>query len=100
MNDKIKSEVLKESKNIFEPYADKLKVIHNTSDNFYLNADYYPKINKDLYFGSVHRKNYVSFYLIPVYLFPELLEEISDDLNKRMHGKSCFNLKKIDKKLF
>ena len=45
------------------------------------------------------KKKYVSFYLMPVYVNPKLLERISTGLKKRMQGKSCFNFKTIDKQL-
>ena len=54
-----------------------------------------------LFFGSVQlRKNYVSFYLMPVYVFSDLLNGMSDSLRKRMQGKSCFNFKQPDPALF
>ena len=56
---------------------------------------------KDVWFGAVRTgKAYVSFHLIAVYVFPDLLENISPDLKKRMQGKSCFNFKKPDPPLF
>ncbi|MEM7736150.1 MAG: hypothetical protein AAF267_10200 [Deinococcota bacterium] len=42
----------------------------------------------------------MSFYLMPVYVFPELLGGISPKLKKRMQGKSCFNFKQVDADLF
>jgi len=45
-------------------------------------------------------KNYVSFHLMSVYASPELLGKTSPELKKRMQGKSCFNFKQVDKKLF
>jgi hypothetical protein len=45
-------------------------------------------------------KAYVSFYLFPVYMYPELLKDISPALKKRMQGKSCFNFKTVDEPLF
>jgi len=33
---------------------------------------------------------------MPVYVFPDLLEGLPDNLQKRMQGKSCFNFKKMD----
>jgi hypothetical protein len=50
--------------------------------------------------ATMIRKNYVSFYLMPVYVEPDLLEDVSDDLKKRMQGKSCFNFKEPDDPLF
>jgi len=36
---------------------------------------------------------------MPVYIFPDLLKNISPALKKRMQGKSCFNFTKIDEAL-
>ena len=49
------------------------------------------------WFGGVEiRKNYVSAHVMPVYIYPDLLEGISPALRKRMQGKACFNFKKDD----
>ena len=45
-------------------------------------------------------KRYVSFYLMPVYGFPDLIESMSPELRRRMQGKSCFNFTRIDEPLF
>ena len=45
-------------------------------------------------------KNYVSFYLMSVYTSPGDSQGMSPELKKRMQGKSCFNFKVIDEKLF
>jgi hypothetical protein len=42
------------------------------------------------------RKNYVSFYLMPVYICPDLMEGMPESLRKRMQGKSCFNFRRLD----
>ena len=56
---------------------------------------------KPLFFGAAKvNKNYVSFYMMPVYMFPDLLDGISPALKKRMQGKSCFNFKTADASLF
>jgi hypothetical protein len=67
-----------------------------------LDTPYSEKYKKALFFGAVKiNKNYVSYHLMPVYMFPELLEGISPTLKKRMQGKSCFNFKTIsDSELF
>lgn len=57
--------------------------------------------DQPVWFGSVQqRKNYVSYHLIAVYAFPDLLADISPELKKRMQGKSCFNFKTLDEPLF
>jgi len=58
-------------------------------------------MKKELYFGSTQvKKNCVSFYLMPVYMYPDLVKNISAELKKHMRGKSCFNFKKIKTPLF
>jgi hypothetical protein len=45
-------------------------------------------------------KSYVSYHLMPVYAAPSLCVDLSDDLKARMQGKSCFNFKTVDERLF
>ena len=94
-------EIFHHLKDILLPYASGMVVVTDKADNFYLNTLYVMKNKKPMYFGSVKiNKSYVSFHLMPVYVFPELLEGISPELQKRMQGKSCFNFKATDAKLF
>jgi hypothetical protein len=87
-------------KDLLSPYASSLHVIHDEPGNYYLETGYSEKWKKPLFFGSaVVKKNYVSFYLMPVYMYPDLLEGISPALKKRMQGKSCFNFKQVDEAL-
>ncbi|NPV55769.1 MAG: hypothetical protein HPY76_03720 [Anaerolineae bacterium] len=54
----------------------------------------------EVWFGGVQvKKNYVSCYLMPVYVYPELLEGLSPALKKHMQGKSCFNFTRVDEEL-
>ena len=93
--------VFERLKSILKPYAEKLTLKVDTSDTYYIDGPYSEKWKKQLFFGSAQvKKNYVSFYLMPVYMYPELLQEISPDLKKRMQGKSCFNFKKVEPDLF
>jgi len=88
-------------KSILSPYAKKLTVKNDSADTYYLDAVYSEKWKKDLFFASAQiKKNYVSFYLMPVYMYPDLLKNISPELKKHMQGKSCFNFKKMEKPLF
>ena len=45
-------------------------------------------------------KSYVSYYLMPVYGLPELVDGISPELKRRMQGKACFNFTRVDEGLF
>jgi hypothetical protein len=93
--------VFEQLKNILKPYAQDLTVKADTADTYYLDGPYSQKWKKELFFGSAQiKKNYISFYLMPVYMYPELLKEVSLELKKHMQGKSCFNFKKVEPELF
>ena len=93
--------VFEQLKSILKPYASDLNVKTDTPDAYYLDGPYSQKWKKELFFGSTQvKQNYVSFYLMPVYMYPELLDDISPELKKHMQGKSCFNFKKVDPELF
>ena len=94
-------QVFERLRTILKPYESQLNLVDNILGNYSLNGHYSQKYKKDLFFGSIIiQKNYVSFYLMPVYMYPELLETISPNLIKRMQGKSCFNFKHVDEVLF
>lgn len=81
---------------VLRRHADGLVVIKDEPALYYLDTAHIMKNKKPLYFGSVQiRKRYVSFHLMPVYVFPDLLEPVSPELMKRMQGKSCFNFTAI-----
>jgi hypothetical protein len=93
--------VFEQLKRILEPYAETLRVKADTPDTYYLDGPYSERWKKELFFGSAQiKKNYVSFYLMPVYMYPELLNEVSPALKKHMQGKSCFNFKTVEPALF
>jgi hypothetical protein len=93
--------VFEQLRSILKPYAQTLNVKADTPDTYYLDGPYSVKWKKELFFGSTQiKKNYVSFYLMPVYMYPDLLESASPELKKRMQGKSCFNFKKVEPELF
>jgi hypothetical protein len=86
---------------ILEPYAARLIVKRDEPDVYYLDAPAGATNGREMFFGSVQvKKGYVAYHLMPVYIFPDLLEGISPDLRKRMQGKSCFNFKRSDPALF
>lgn len=49
--------------------------------------------------GTRIGKNYVSYYFMPVYMAPALLESLSPELRRRMQGKACFNFTRVDEAL-
>jgi len=93
--------VFAELKKLMQPLAKRMTVLANTPAKFVLEGGYSEKFKKKIWFGSVHRgKAYVSYHLIAVYAFPELLKGLSPKLRARMQGKSCFNFTKHDPGLF
>ena len=101
MSDNHFPEVFAELKSIFKPYAKKMDIAADTGTYYLLNTRYIMKNKQPLCFGGVRLgKNYVSFYLMSVYASPDLLKAMSPELKKRMQGKSCFNFKAVDQKLF
>lgn len=90
-----------ELREVLTKYASKMVVVHDSPGNYYLDTKVIPPNKKPMFFGAVQiRKRYVSFHLMPVYVFVELLADVSPELKKRVQGKSCFNFKAVDKALF
>src|SRR5215475_8086048 len=88
-------------KAIFAPYAKNMKAAYDTPSYYLLNTRHIMKNRQPLCFGGVRKgKAYVSFHLFPVYACGDLLKEMSPELKRRMQGKSCFNFKTVDEKLF
>ena len=90
-------------KAIMQPYErGMLKANPDESGNYTLTGPAGPLTRgRELWFGAVQiKKNYVSYHLMAVYAFPELLKGISPELKKRMQGKACFSFKSVDEALF
>jgi hypothetical protein len=78
-----------------------MRVVHDKPGTYHLDAGYSEKWKRDVFFGGIRlNKDYVSFYLMPVSMHPELLKRVSPELKKRMHGKSCFNFDSVEPALF
>jgi hypothetical protein len=86
---------------ILAAHAKGLKVTADGPKGYSLNTPFSPRWKKELFFGAVQvTKNYVSFHLFPVYMYPDLLDGLSPELKARMQGKSCFNFRAPDPALF
>jgi hypothetical protein len=95
------AEAFAELRKVLAAHAKGLKVTADSPKGYSLNTPFSEKWEKELFFGAVQvTKNYVSFHLFPVYMFPDLLDGISDGLKARMQGKSCFNFRAPDVALF
>lgn len=85
---------------LLEKHAASLVVHTDQPDHYYLNTHKLDKQQRPIFFGAAQvRKRYVSYYLMPVYMYPDLLDDISPELKKRMQGKSCFNFSRVDTRL-
>ena len=93
--------VFRDLKAILSRYAADLDVTVDEAGRYALQTPYSPKWKKPLAFGEVKvGKRYVSFHLMPVYMYPDLLDSVSDGLRGRMQGKACFNFTSVDDALF
>jgi hypothetical protein len=85
---------------IMRPYAAHLVCLADNDSELSLETSHIQKNKKPLWFGGVQvKKNYVSYHLMPVYVNPQLLADLSPGLRKRMQGKSCFNFTAVDETL-
>jgi hypothetical protein len=93
--------IFEQLKPILRQHEAGMTVTADTATDYALDCTKTGPNGKLLFFGAVQvKKNYVSFHLMPVYMHPYLLDDISPALKKRMQGKSCFNFKTVDPALF
>ena len=79
------------------PYGAQLVVTRDAPGDYYVESGWVRDDGYPGFFGAVQvKKRYVSYHLMPVYAWPDLLDDLSPDLRRRMQGKSCFNFTKID----
>jgi len=82
---------------LLEPYEDSLVRVKDEATHYSLDTPHVEKYQRALFFGAAQiMKNYVSYHLMPVYMFPDLLDDVPESLKKRMQGKSCFNFRTLD----
>jgi hypothetical protein len=96
-NGSVRSDTFSKLKALLAEHASRLTVTHDTADNYYLDGPISPHNNKPIFFGAVQqKKSYVSYHLMPIYIWPELITDLPESLANRMQGKSCFNFQAID----
>ena len=90
--------IFTELHHILSPYKIDLAVKTDKPGSCYLETRA-PSLNgrRLLFAGAKIKKNYVSFYLTPLYMFPDLSNKISPTLRKLMQGQSCFNFTTVDR---
>jgi hypothetical protein len=100
MDKELQKEIFNELRELLVPYSKGLD-LKESATGYSLNCRKEVKKGMPMFFGAVSiAKNYVSYYLMPVYTDPSLLDDVSPELKKHMQGKSCFNFKTIDTVLF
>ncbi|HET9394324.1 MAG TPA: hypothetical protein VFO29_12480 [Candidatus Rubrimentiphilum sp.] len=92
---------------LLQPYAKKLSLTHEKPGRYMLmtkaksfeilvNGKWQIRKAPFMVAGVVANKSYVSFHLVPVYMFPDLIAACAPELKKRMQGKGCFNFQTYD----
>jgi len=88
-------------KSILSKYETQLEVVHDDQAYYYLNTLRKDQKGKPIFFAMIKSTaKKVSFHLMPIYCDPNLIDNISPELKKRMQGKSCFNFTQTDQTLF
>jgi len=89
--------VFERLRGILEPYGHRMHVTADGPDGYGVDMAPESDRNPTTWFAGVRRgKAYVSYYLMPIYVEPSLLEDVSPKLKRRMQGKSCFNFRSVD----
>ena len=100
MNELKQQQTFELLKTIIESYEDEMDVVSNEPDKYYLNWPEIGKNGKPYFFACAQvRSNSIAFHLMPIYEYPKLLENISDELRRKLKGKSCFHFTKPDANL-
>jgi hypothetical protein len=77
---------------LLRPYESELAIRTDKPGNCYLETRSSSMNGRRMFFaGAKIKKNYVSFYLPSLYMFPDLSDRISPSLKKTMQGQACFN---------
>ena len=85
---------------LMAPAGAQLVVTRDLPDDYYVETRWVRDDGYHGFFGAVQtRRRYVSYHLMPVSAWPDLLDDASPDLRRRMQGKSCFNFTAVDETL-
>ena len=95
------AEIFAELRSVMLRVAGDLVVVRDGPGDLHIDTRHIMKNKKPLFFGAVNiKKRYVGYHLMPVYVSPGLLDDVSGPLRARMQGKSCFNFTHRDSALF
>ncbi len=88
-------------KKILQPFAKHTVTIADTPTYYQLVLRAVVFRKKPVWFAGVRAgKAYTSFHLMPLYMCEPMQRRVSPELKRRMQGKTCFNFKAVDEKLF
>ena len=91
------SAIFKKLRAILKKYEKNNIVEKDTDTDYYLNSNRLDQKQKPVFFAATSvNKISVSFYLMPVHTFPDLLDGASPELRRHLHGKCCFRFTKLD----
>ncbi|MGB8264719.1 MAG: hypothetical protein WCE44_00145 [Candidatus Velthaea sp.] len=86
---------------LIDPYVDRLRLVPSSSMACYTETKGKSYKGSGMMFAAVRDgKAYTSYHFFPLYLWPEMIDELSPALRKRMQGKTCFNFRAVDTVLF
>ncbi|MCB0448283.1 MAG: hypothetical protein KDD03_12400, partial [Gelidibacter sp.] len=75
------SKTFEKLKSILNQFELNLSVLHDKADNYYLNTPTTESNKKAEFFGAVQiKKSYIAFHLMPIYYYPNLLDNTSQEL--------------------
>jgi hypothetical protein len=83
---------------MLQQHGKRLLVTADSAKEFQLaSPEHTDRSGKPFFFAAVQiKKTYVAYHFIPLYVNPRLHDEVSPALQKRLHGKACFNFTSVD----
>jgi hypothetical protein len=88
-------------RDILTPYEGRLSPRQKGPGYYYVESLEPTYKERPMFFAGVKAgKNYISYHLLPLYMNPELNQQIPAELKKRMQGKACFNFSSVDPSVF
>lgn len=92
-----RSAIFSALREVLRIYRDDFFVKADKPDHLYLETRSASLNGRRMFFAAAKiKKNYVSYYLPVLYMFPELATRISPELRRSLHGQSCFNFTAVN----
>jgi hypothetical protein len=82
---------------VIEPYVDRLRIVPSKTLAYYTETKRAVFKGKPVMFASIRDgKSGTAYHFFPLYLWPELADELDPVLRRRLTGKTCFTFKAVD----